>query len=197
MGTPLRLFIQTIFPEFTINWAQVEPHLETRSLKKGDLLLREGDPCEFLGLTLQGCLRLFFLKDGKELTLFFCPEGYPLGDYQNLRLQRPAIFSCQAIEDAEVLVLNRQVLTVLEAAPEGPQLMRLVVEFLAFRLRDRLLSLYCDSPEQRYLALMESEPDLVLRVPQHYIASYLGLEPESLSRLKRRVYQRQLSRQKP
>lgn len=194
MREPLGLFIHSIFPQFTMNWALVEPYLETRSLKKGDFLLQEGDPCEFVGLTLQGCLRMFFLKDGKELTLFFCPEGYPLGDYQNLRLQRPAIFSCQAIEDSEVLVLNRQMLATLEAAPEGQQLMRRVVEFLAFRLRDRLLSLYRDTPEQRYLALMESEPRLVQRVPQHYIASYLGLEPESLSRLKRRLYQRQLSK---
>ncbi|MBD2231721.1 Crp/Fnr family transcriptional regulator [Phormidium tenue] len=195
MHEPLGLFIHHIFPQFTMDWSLVEPHLETRSLKKGDFLIHEGDPCNLVGLTLHGCLRMFFLKDGKELTLFFCPEGYPLGDYQNLRLQRPAIFSCQAIEDSDVLILNRQVLTVLESASEGPQLMRQVVEFLAFRLRDRLLSLYRDTPEQRYLALMEAEPHLLQRVPQHYIASYLGLEPESLSRLKRRLYQGQLSKQ--
>lgn len=195
MNEPLRLFVHSVFPQFTMDWSLVEPYLETRSLKKGDFLLQEGDPCDFVGLTLTGCLRMFFLKDGKELTLFFCPEGFPLGDYQNLRLQQPAIFSCQAIEDAEVLMLNRQVLAGLENAPEGPQLMRRVVEYLAFRLRDRLLALYRDTPEQRYLAMMESEPDLLQRVPQHYIASYLGLEPESLSRLKRRLYQRQLSEQ--
>ncbi len=192
MSEPLRLFIHAIFPQFSVDWSLVEPYLKTRSLQKSDLLQHEGDPCDFVGLTLTGCLRMFFLKDGKELTLFFCPEGSPLSDYQNLRLQRPAIFSCQAIEDSEVLLLNRQVLAVLESAPEGQQLMRLVVEFLAFRLRDRLLLLYRDTPEQRYLTLVESEPYLLQRVPQHYIASYLGLEPESLSRLKRRLYQRQL-----
>ncbi|PSN15024.1 Crp/Fnr family transcriptional regulator [filamentous cyanobacterium CCT1] len=193
LSEPLRQFIDAVFPQFSVDWSRVEPHLETRSLQKGGLLLREGDPCDFVGLTLTGCLRLFFLKDDKELTLFFCPAGSLLGDYQNLRQRRPAIFSGQAIEASEVLILNRQVLALLEAAPAGPQLMRLVVEFLAFRLRDRLLSLYRDTPEQRYLALLETEPELLQRVPQHYIASYLGLEPESLSRLKRRVYQRRLS----
>lgn len=195
MREPLCQFIRHVFPQFNMDWSLVEPYLEVRSLKKGDMLLHEGDPCDFVGLTIQGCLRMFFLQDGKELTLFFCPEGYPLGDYQNLRLQQPAIFSCQAIEDSDVLVLNRQVLAILESAPAGPALMRQVVEFLAFRLRDRLLSLYRDTPEQRYLALLASEPHLLQRVPQHYIASYLGLEPESLSRLKRRLYQRQLSEQ--
>lgn len=133
---------------------------------------------------------MFFLKDGKELTLFFHPEHYPVGDYQNFRLHQPACFSCQAIEDSEVLILNQRVIHILESAPDGQQLMRLMVEYLAFRLRDRLLSLYRDTPEQRYLRLLETESRLLQRVSQHYIASYLGIEPESLSRLKRRVYQR-------
>lgn len=186
----LRLFIQSIYPQFKIDWLTVEPLLETRKLNRGEILFHEGNACEFVGLTLKGCLRMFFLKDGKELTLFFHPERYPVGDYQNFRLRKPACFSCQAIEDSEVLILNRQVIHVLESAPDGQQLMRLIVEYLAFRLRDRLLSLYRDTPEQRYLHLLETEPYLLQRVSQHYIASYLGIEPESLSRLKRRVYQR-------
>ncbi|UBF28830.1 Crp/Fnr family transcriptional regulator [Kovacikia minuta CCNUW1] len=171
----------------------VEPLLEIKKLNRGETLFQEGDACEFVGLTLKGCLRMFFLKDGKELTLFFHPEHYPVGDYQSMRLQQPACFFCQAIENSEVLILNRQVIHVLESAPNGQQLMRLIVEFLAFRLRDRLLSLYRDTPEQRYLQLIETEPHLLQRVPQHYIASYLGIEPESLSRLKRRIYQQRIS----
>ncbi|MBI4784041.1 MAG: Crp/Fnr family transcriptional regulator [Oscillatoriophycideae cyanobacterium NC_groundwater_1537_Pr4_S-0.65um_50_18] len=190
MRESLRLFIQSIFPQFVIDWLIVEPLLGTRKLNRGEMLFHEGDTCEFVGLTLKGCLRMFFLKDGKELTLFFHPEHYPVGDYQSFRLHQPACFSCQAIEDSEVLILNQQVIRVLESAPDGQQLMRLMVEYLAFRLRDRLLSLYRDTPEQRYLRLLETEPQLLQRIPQHYIASYLGLEPESLSRLKRRVYQR-------
>lgn len=192
MHEPLRLFIQSIFPQFEVDWLIVEPLLKTRKLNRGEMLFHEGDACEFVGLTLKGCLRMFFLKDGKELTLFFHPEHYPIGDYQNFRLHKPACFSCQAIEDSEILILNQQVIHVLESVADGQQLMRLIVEFLAFRLRDRLLSLYRDTPEQRYLSLLENEPDFLQRIPQHYIASYLGIEPESLSRLKRRVYQRRI-----
>lgn len=193
MHQPLRLFIQSIFPQFNINWTKVESCLEVRKLNKGEMLFQEGDACKFVALTLKGCLRMFFLKDGKELTLFFHPKNHPVGDYQNFRLQRPACFSCQAIEESEVLILNQQVIQILEAAPDGQQLMRRIVEFLAFQLRDRLLSLYRDTPEQRYLSLLENEAHLLQRISQHYIASYLGIEPESFSRLKRRVYQRGIS----
>ncbi|MBW4647790.1 MAG: Crp/Fnr family transcriptional regulator [Kastovskya adunca ATA6-11-RM4] len=159
-------------------------------MQKGDFLFREGDICWFVGLTLKGCLRSFFLKDGKELTLFFHLEHYTLGDYESLRRQTPACFSCQAIEDSEILILNSQVIEVLETMPDGQKLLRLVVEDLAFQLRDRLLSLYRDSPEQRYLNFLKSEPQLLQRIPQHYLASHLGIEPESLSRLKRRVQEK-------
>jgi CRP-like cAMP-binding protein len=193
MHEPLRSFIQQILPQFTMDWMLVEPLLQTRNLCKGEFLFRESETCAFVGLVLKGCLRMFFLKDGKELTLFFHSENYPVGDYQNFRLQQPACFSCQAIEDSEVLILDQQIIQVLESAPDGQQLLRLIVEYLAFRLRDRLLSLYRDAPEQRYLYLIETESQLLQRVPQHYLASYLGIEPESLSRLKRRIYRRNIS----
>jgi CRP-like cAMP-binding protein len=190
---PLDTFIQQIAPQFSLDWNLVEPLLRSKPLRKGEYLFQEGDRCEFVGLTLSGCLRMFFLKDGKELTLFFHPEHHVFGDYQSFRQQQPACFSCQAIEASDVLLVNRQVIQTLEAAPDGQRLLRLIVEHLAFRLRDRLLSLYRDSPEQRYLHLLKTDPQLLQRLPQHYVASYLGLEAESLSRLKRRVAQRGLT----
>ncbi|PZO44225.1 MAG: Crp/Fnr family transcriptional regulator [Pseudanabaena frigida] len=189
----LRLFIQHISPQFDMDWRQVEYLLEKRTLNKGEFLFQEGDICKFVGLTLKGCLRMFFLKDGKELTLFFHHENYAVGDYQSFRLQCPACFSCQAIEDSEVLILNQQVIQALESALNGQQLLRLIVEYQAFQLRDRLMSLYRDTPEQRYLDLIETQPKLLQRIPQHYLASYLGIEPESFSRLKRRMYQKNIS----
>lgn len=193
MHKPFYLFIQQIYPQCKIDWLLVEPLLQSRKLNKGEFFFREGDICEFVGLTLKGCLRMFFLKDGKELTLFFHPENHTVGDYQSFRQQRPACFSCQAIEDSEVLIVNQHVIQALEAAPDGQKLLRLIVEHLAFQLRDRLLSLYRDPPEQRYLHLLKTEADLLQRIPQHYLASHLGIEPESLSRLKRRIYQRGIS----
>ncbi|HEY9629110.1 MAG TPA: Crp/Fnr family transcriptional regulator [Coleofasciculaceae cyanobacterium] len=193
MQEPLRRFLQQISSDFDLDGSLMDTPLKSRKLAKGEFLFQEGEICTFVGLTLTGCLRMFFLKEGKELTLFFHMEQQALGDYQSFRLQQPACFSCQAIEDSEVLILNQQVMHQIETAPDGQHLMRLLVEGLAFQLRDRLLSLYRDTPEQRYLHLLQTEPQLLQRIPQHYLASHLGIEPESLSRLKRRVYQRGVS----
>jgi CRP-like cAMP-binding protein len=188
MYKPFYEFIRQILPEFKIDVAVVEPLLESRKVYKGEFLFREGDVCDFVGLTLSGCLRTFFLKDAKELTLFFYAEHQPLGDYESFRKQRPACFSCQAIEDSEVLLVNHQVIHAFEVAPDGQKFLRLHAESLAFMLRSKLLSLFRDTPEQRYLNLIQTEPSLLQRIPQYYLASYLGIEPESLSRLKRRVH---------
>ena len=186
-------FVQKLFPQCQVDLTLVEPLLELRKVYKEEFLFQEGDVCNFVGLTKEGCFRTFFLKDGKELTLFFHPEHHTLGDYESLRRQKPACFSCQAIEDSEVLIINAQVIKVLETEPDGQKLLRLVVEDLAFQLRDRLLSLYRDSPEQRYLNFLKSKPQLLQRIPQYYLASHLGIEPESLSRLKRRVHKKRIS----
>ena len=193
MSKVLDSWIQQVFPQCQVDLTLVEPLLKSRRVDKGEFLFREGEVCDFVGLTLKGCLRTFFLKDGKELTLFFHPEQHTLGDYESLRRQRPACFSCQAIENSEVLIVNAQVIEVLEAVPDGQKLLRLVVENLAFQLRDHLLSLYRDPPEQRYLSFLKTEPKLLQRIPQHYLASHLGIEPESLSRLKRRVHEKDVS----
>jgi CRP-like cAMP-binding protein len=186
----LHSFVQQFFPQSQVDATLIEPLLESKKVLKGGFLFREGDICHFVGLTVSGCLRSFFLKDGKELTLFFHPEHSTLGDYESFRRQTPAYFSCQAIEDSEILVLNLQVIEILETMPDGQKLLRLVVEDLAFQLRDRLLSLYRDPPEQRYLNFLKNEPELLQQIPQHYLASHLGIEPESLSRLKRRVQEK-------
>ena len=186
----LNLFVRKFFPQCQIDLTLVKPLLKLKQLDKGNFLFDEGDICDFVGLTKSGCLRTFILKDGKELTLFFHPENHTLGDYESLRRQKPACFSCQAIENSEVLIIDTRVIKVLEAEPDGQKLLRLMVEDLAFELRDRLLSLYRDSVEQRYLNLLKNEPQLIQRIPQYYLASYLGIEPESLSRLKRRIYRK-------
>ena len=193
MYEPFYEFIQQLLPGFKIDLTIVEPLLELRKVKKGEFLFQEGDICEFLGFTIKGCLRTFFLKDGKEFTLFFHPEQQPLGDYESFRFSKPACFSCQAIEESEVLIFNHQAMQYFEEATGGQKLLRLHAESLAFMLRDKLLSLFRDTPEQRYLHFLKTEPKLLQRIPQYYLASYLGIEPESLSRLKRRVHAQEIS----
>ncbi|WP_242050804.1 Crp/Fnr family transcriptional regulator [Oculatella sp. FACHB-28] len=153
-------------------------------------MLREGETSEFVGFTLSGCLRTFVLKDAKEYTLFFHTEQHTLGDYESFQKRHPTRFSIQAVEDSEIMIFDRQVMQFFEMTPQGQKFLRLVAEDLAFLLRDKVLSLFLDTPEERYLNLLQTEPELLQRIPQYYLASYLGIEPQSLSRLKRRVHQK-------
>lgn len=186
-------FIQQLFPGFEADFVLLESLLKSKKLSKGDFLFQEGEICEFVGLTLSGCLRTFVLKEAKEYTIFFHTEQHTLGDYESFQKQQPTRFSIQAVEDSEIMIFDRQMMQFFETTPQGQQFLRLVAEDLAFLLRDKVLSLFLDTPEERYLNLMKTEPELLQRIPQYYLASYLGIEPQSLSRLKRRVHQKNLS----
>ena len=186
-------YLKHLAPEIELNPKSIEPILKSQKLSKGEFVFHQGDICQSVYFTLQGCLRSFVIKDAKEYTLFFHPENQSLGDYESFQKGTTACFSCQAIEDSEILVIDRKIIDFLENAPQGQKLLRLIAEDLAFFLRDKLLSLFLDTPEELYLKLLQTEPDLLQRIPQYYLASYLGIEPESLSRLKRRIYQQKHS----
>lgn len=186
-------FIQQLFPDFKIDFLLLEPLIKSKKLHRGEFLVQEGEVCNFVGFTLKGCLRTFVLKNGKEYTLFFHPEQQTFGDYERFQKYQPTRFSFQAVEESEVIIFDHQVMQFFETIPQGQKFLRLVAEDLAFSLRDKLLSLFLDPPEERYLNLLQTEPKLLQRIPQHYLASYLGIEPQSLSRLKRRVHQKVIS----
>lgn len=182
-------YIQQISPDSKFDLEQIQPLLKSQTIGKGEFIFHEGDVCSAVYFTLQGCFRSFAIKNGKEYTIFFHTENQTLGDYESFQKGTPASFSCQAIETSEIIIFDDRIMDVFENAPQGQRLLRLVAEDLAFFLRDKLLSLFLDTPEERYLKLLKNEPTLLQHLPQYYLASYLGIEPESLSRLKRRVYQ--------
>jgi CRP/FNR family transcriptional regulator, anaerobic regulatory protein len=191
MQQPFYDFISRLLPDHGIDFVKVDSQIKKRTIAKGDYLFSEGEICQFIGFIIKGCFRIFILKDGKEITFDFFVENRPIADYESYFCQQPTQFYFQAIEPSEILILNDVCLKLLfEESPNGQRLQRIVVENLFFRFRDKLLSLYLDSPEERYRNLLQTAPDLLQRIPQYYLASYLGIEPESLSRLKRRISSR-------
>jgi CRP/FNR family transcriptional regulator, anaerobic regulatory protein len=191
MHSQFQEFITQLLPDHGIDFSKVDPHLQKRVIKKNEYLFSAGEVCQFAGFILKGCLRIFLLKDGKEINLDFFLENRPIADYESYFRQCPTPFYFQAIEASELLILNPSCLELLfEEPPNGQRLQRILLETLFFRLRNKLLSLYTDDPETRYLQLLQTEPELVQRIPQYHLASYLGIEPESFSRLKRRILSR-------
>jgi CRP/FNR family transcriptional regulator, anaerobic regulatory protein len=187
-------FITQLLPDHGIDFSKIDPQLKKHNVQKDDYLFREGEVCQFAGFIVKGCFRIFLLKNDKEVTFDFFLENRPIADYESCFRKRPTPFYFQAIEPSELLILTPSCFKRLfEEPPNGQRLQRIFVETLFFRLRDKLLSLYVDEPEARYLTLLQTEPELVRRVPQYHLASYLGIEPESLSRLKRRIQSRSAS----
>ncbi|MBM4782680.1 MAG: Crp/Fnr family transcriptional regulator [Archangiaceae bacterium] len=157
------------------------------SVKRGQLLLREGEVAEHAFLVRTGALRSFTTPNAHDVTFQFFLEGSLVSSFESFRTRTPSRFSVEAIEDTEVVRLSRPVVT-KALADAGTS--ALWSEALARRLETymrRVESLITESALERYQRLRRESPELVARVHQHYLASYLGITPVSLSRLRRKL----------
>jgi CRP/FNR family transcriptional regulator, anaerobic regulatory protein len=161
--------------------------LETKQFKKKEFLLKEGQICDKISFINSGCMRLFNDVDAVEKTIqFFFANSFHT-DFSSFLTGKPTVENMQAIEDSEVLVFKKNDLYALyESHPVFERAGRMLTES-AFLSISRLNSMFNETPEQRYLNLFEQRPEIVEKIPQHYIASYLGIQPESLSRIRKRI----------
>lgn len=186
--TQLRSFTQRIVQVDDAVMDRLMAALVPATLAKGAVLLQDGEVCEQVWFIGQGLVRAYFLKDGQEVTQQFFFEGSYTTDYESFLTQRPTRLHLQALEPTLLLALHREAMQRLYAADPGAERMgRRIAEeiFLAVSRRNR--SFLLDSAEQRYLDLLRERPKVMQRVPQRHIASYLGVKPESLSRIRARV----------
>lgn len=156
-------------------------------VRRGELLLREGDVASHAFLVRVGALRSFATPNARDVTFQFFFEGSLVSSFESFRSRTPSRFSVEAIEDGEVIRLSRA--AVLKGLTDTGN-HALWSEVLAGRLETymrRVESLISESALERYLRLRRESPELVARVHQHYLASYLGITPVSLSRLRRKL----------
>lgn len=158
-----------------------------RSFKKGAILLREGALSRHSYFVLKGCLRSYYLIDGEERTTDFYTETQGFTP-ACATTQQPSEHYVSCVEDTIALVSVPEMEQVIfERFPRFESLCRMLADELLIENRKAFADFKNASPEQRYLGLLESRRDLVQRVPQHQLASYLGIKPESLSRIRRRL----------
>ena len=159
-----------------------------RRLRRNELLLREGDVCRSITFVYSGCLRLFYTIDGVENTVqFFCENAWHT-DYTSFLTGQPTIENMQALEACEVIQFNRADLEQLYLRhPVFERLGRISAEnaFISLSVRNTMLT--NQTPEERYQQLAHDRPELLQRVPQYHIASFLGVKPETLSRIRKRM----------
>jgi CRP-like cAMP-binding protein len=166
----------------------VRPYVSVRSLEAGDYLLRQGKICKNIAFIEEGLLRLYYTNDGKEVTNCFCTENSITCSYTSLISQRESDIAIQAIEPSKLILLSYESLQKLyDQNIFWQQVGRLVAEkeFITAECHNRFLTDL--SATEKYVQILENEGDLLQRVPLKYLATYLQISPETLSRIRNKV----------
>lgn len=166
---------------------EVAQHLTSKKLKKNEIWEHEGKISSNLGFVHSGILREYHIKDGIEFTTDFFTENDFLGNYISYQNKKPSATFTAAIKPCELWVIPFEKFEQFyDTHPNTFEASKKVGDKKVLELYERNSSLLMDSPEERYYKLLETKPDLINRVPQYLIAQYLGIRPESLSRIRKR-----------
>ncbi len=184
-----------VFRQFTdFNDSELEiimPYFETKQFKRKSILLNIGQVSTEVYYIIDGCIRLFCEKDGEELSTYFFTENMFAGSYDSFLSCKPSKVAIETLEDCEVLVLTYESLESLyQIFPKMNEFIRKAIEQRFILLHDLFISYLLNSPEERYLTLIKDRPELLQRIPQHQIASFIGITPVSLSRIRNRVFKK-------
>jgi CRP-like cAMP-binding protein len=178
-----------MFVRFTEEeWSVFRSSFIERPIGRNEVYLHAGDTAHSVGFVAQGLFRMVYLVDGEERTKDFQSEGQFTGSLASLLIGTPARFSVVAMEPSVLLEIRRERLFELsDHYPVWDRMRRNYAEQLFLYKEAREASLLLDSPDARYLQFLRERPDLLQRSPLKHIASYLGVTPEALSRIRRRT----------
>ena len=159
-----------------------------KSFKKSEYLLQAGNVCRYLIFIETGLVRYYINQDGEEKTNYFNKEAEFVCNYMSFLPQAPSWINIQALEDTTVWVISHHDLQQFyKEVTNGERFGRLGIEEVFLQAIEQIGSLYTDAPDVRYTKFISTFPGLVQRIPQYYIASYVGVKPQSLSRIRRRI----------
>lgn len=164
-------------------------HVIVKKLRKHQYFLQEGEICKSVAFVSKGILRSYLVDEkNNERIIQFAPEGWFISDISSFITEDKSIMNIDALEDTELILMSKTAHVYLETA---------VPEFFKFNyaqyrgayisLQKRLIDMFTLSTEEKYTKLLSIYPDIMQRVPQHMIASYLGLTPETLSRVRKKL----------
>lgn len=172
-------------------WALLAKQVMLKTLPKKEHFVQAGEVCQELGFILSGAIRLYYVKDGEELTSYFCLDHEFICAYKSFSKRVPDFSFIQALEDTLLLTLSYTAIQQLLANPVTAYKMerfgRLFAEELNACYEDRVQAFVTQTPEERYATLVTSNTRVLRHIPQQYIANYLGITPVSLSRIRKRL----------
>jgi CRP-like cAMP-binding protein len=167
----------------------IKNYLTPKKLRKKQYLLQEGDVCKFTAFVERGTLRSYTIDEkGAERIMQFALEGWTISDLYSFLTGEAATYNIDALEDAELVLISKSAHeALLKELPKYETYIRLQVTGAYIAMQRRLTSIISLPLEERYASFVAQYPDIVQRVPQHMIASYMGLTPETLSRVRKKM----------
>lgn len=167
------------------NWNKFSEFFFENEIPAKTVLLREGEIAQNIFFITKGCLRLWFNNDGKDITFQFFFENQAVSSFESFLGHQPSLFSLESIEPTTVVTLSKKGFdTLYNHYPDlKDEFQKITLQRMGHFGR-LFLSRIKDNPQKRYHELLINDPEILQRVPQHYIASYLGITPISLSRIR-------------
>jgi CRP/FNR family transcriptional regulator, anaerobic regulatory protein len=186
--SPLRTYISQFVNVTDNDWTLHKNSLVKRHFKKGDFLVKAGQVCNHVSFVNQGAFRAYVYMNDQEIDKHFFFEHEYATECISFYSRKPSVINIVAMEDATVVQLEYDKAQALyEAVPVWQKYGRLIAESVMVKIAERAEELLFNTPEQMYLKIIKERPKIIARVPQRHIASYLGIQPESLSRIRKRL----------
>ncbi|PKH52641.1 Crp/Fnr family transcriptional regulator [Tenacibaculum sp. Bg11-29] len=191
------VLLENIKTYITLNKEELsllEKKTTKKTYHKKEIIFEEGKISNEIYFVSKGCVRLFYNVDGTDKTAFFYTEGQFICAGESFTFNIPAIENYQAIDHTELIIFTKSDIEILtKQLPKMEIIARVAVENELITSQKVIASFVTKSPEERYLELLKTKKELFQRAPQQYIASFLGISPETLSRIKKRVYNKERS----
>ena len=178
----------TKFPITPTDEGLIRDAFKLKKVRRRQFLVQEGDVCKYICFVILGALRIYSVNErGQEAVVAFALEGNWISDWESVVTQTPARYYIDAVEHSEVLQVSPAELHLLEAKiPAIAEFLRLEQRSVAVNTQKRIHTAISMNAEERYQDLLEHHPEYFQRFSQNMIASYLGIKPETLSRLRKR-----------
>lgn len=193
----MRKLIENIKAYVSLNSNEIghlEESIEKKTYNKNDIIFTEGKIADKIYFVNKGCVRLFYNVDGNDKTAFFYTEGQFICAGESYTFNIPAVENYQAVEQTDIYVFSKSKIEILlSKVPKMEVIARIATENELITCQKVIASFVTKSAEERYLDLLNTKGELFLRVPQQYIASFLGVSPETLSRIKKRIHTKRLT----
>lgn len=188
MKSQIRTYFNSLLPMSDLEWSEMEACFRRVEFKKGDILLREGAICDFIGFISNGIIRFYQLKEGNEkVTAFWFPGDF-LSNYRSFVSETPSEHYIEALNEGFYWQLKKYDLMALyDKYPKIDRLGRIMAERLYLMVTYRLDRFLSETPEERYQILQSKNSRLIQEIPQYMIASYIGVSAETLSRIRKRL----------